>query len=736
MSDIPTSGVIESRADFDDSDEGQYEYWCEEIRASGAARKNWHKQASRIVRRYLDERDGQSQSSVQTQQRLNLFNSNIVTMMSMLYGNLPKVDVSRRFADPNDDVSRVAAEMIERLLNNDIEENGEDYNSVLRATLEDRLLSGLGVARVRYEVETRVTQVEVADDNGVILQAEEEEIVFEDAPIDYVHWQDVLWGWARTWKDVNWLGYRSWMNKDEVTARFGAEIAKNLQYKRQTVNEEENSNDAETHSVWQKAEIWEVWDKVKRKVYWLSVGYEKILDSKDDPLQLSNFYPSPPFFIANPTTSLYQPTPDFHLARDLYNEIDILQTRINIITQAVQVVGVYDSEAGDSIGRMLNEGTDNVLIPVKSWGIFSEKGGIQGAVQWMPLADIVNALDKLRELRDETIQLLYQVTGMADIMRGTSSGQYEAVGQSELKAKFGSVRVQALQDSFAKFASDLLQIKAEIISRHFTPQNIALRSNIEKSFDVAIVPEALELIKDPALARLRVMIRPESVAMVDYAQLKQERTEYINSLAIFLQSSAPLFEQDPNMKPFLFQLLQWGLAGFKGSSEIEGVIDRAVETAQKQAQNQTQQPDPEQIKMEMSMQLEQAKSQTELAKISAKAEADLRIREMDMMADIETARAQHQAKLAEIEADMMASIAETQSKMEADLMVEQAKAQANIMQTTAAAQSEVQKDAATTAMEMEKERVKTTLKINEIAATNQAKINEIKSKPRGESDGE
>ena len=352
MSDVPTSGTISSREDFESDSTGQYEYWSAELTASGKARKNWHKQGARIVRRFLDTRDGQDQTGTQGQQRLNLFNSNIVTMMSMLYGNLPKVDVSRRFADPNDDVSRVAAEMIERLLNNDIEENGEDYNSVLRATLEDRLLAGLGVARVRYEVETQITEAEILDESGAMIQAAKEEVVFEDAPIDYVHWQDVLWGWARTWKDVNWLAYRSWMNKDEVTARFGAEIANELEYKRQTVNEEDDTSDTDTQSVWQKAEIWEVWDKVTRKVCWVCLGYDKILDSKDDPLQLTNFFPSPPFFIANPTTSLYQPTPDFHLARDLYNEIDVLQTRINIITQAVEVVGVYDSEAGDSIGQV------------------------------------------------------------------------------------------------------------------------------------------------------------------------------------------------------------------------------------------------------------------------------------------------------------------------------------------------------------------------------------------------
>ena len=739
MENQPTSGVIHSREDYENDPAGQYDYWCDELTGSQEARRGWHKQGARIVKRFLDQRRNNDLDSADGEHsavtRLNLFNSNIVTMMSMLYGNLPKVDVSRRYADPNDDVSRVAAEMIERLLNNDIEDNGEDYNSILRATLEDRLLAGLGVARVRYEVETEVKKVTMDDGMGNVVEIEDESVVFEDAPIDYVHWQDVLWGWARTWKDVQWLGYRSWMNKDEVAERFGEKIAGQLQYQRQSVSQDKDvQDDTESTSIWEKAEIWEIWDKVTRKVYWVCKGYNKTLDSKDDPLGLSGFFPSPPFFIANPTTSLYAPTPDFHMSRDLYNEIDLLQTRIAVITEAVKVVGVYDSETGESVGRMLKEGSENSLIPVKSWALFSEKGGLDGSIQWMPLADIVNALDKLRELRDETIQLLYQVTGMADIMRGTSSGQYEGVGQSELKAKFGSVRVQALQDSFAKFASDLLQIKAEVISLHFSPETIATRANMENSFDAQIVPQAIELIKDPLLARLRVVIRPESVAMVDYAHLKQERTEYINALAIFMQSAAPLFEQDPNMKPFLFQLLQWGLAGFKGSSEIEGVVDRAIETAQKAAQNQQDKPDPEQQKMQAQMQMDQMKMQMEMQKIQAKADADANTREVDKQADIETAMAQHQAKLKEIEAEMLAVIAETQAKLEADLMLEQAQAQANVQQTVATAQSEVSKDAASAGIEVQKEQAKTNLKINEIAASSAAKIKEMNSQQKGDSD--
>ena len=75
----------------------------------------------------------------------------------------------------------------------------------------------------------------------------------------------------------------------------------------------------------------------------------------------------------------------------------------------------------------------------------------------------------------ELMNLLFQVTGMSDIMRGQSTAGATATEQA-LKAKFASTRVQEFQNEFARFASDTQRIKAEIISKHFDPQTIAERS--------------------------------------------------------------------------------------------------------------------------------------------------------------------------------------------------------------------------------------------------------------------
>lgn len=717
---------IESRRDYKDTPTGKYSYWSDELDSAQKTTRNWHKQADRIVQRYLGQvqsrGDGEISTGVHNPTLLNLFHSNVKTLESMLYGNVPTIDVSRRYAQADDDEGRIAAEIMERLLNLDVQASPDTIECILKSTLQDRLTAGLGCARVRYTVGDSPTD--------------------EDVPIDYYFWSDVLWGWSRDWAGVPWIAFRNYMTKDEIKKRWGEKAANNVVLKQQraTGSEEEDSPDTESNGPWMKAEVWEIWDKQSRTVKFVTIGYERILEEVEDPLKLDNFFPTPPFLVANPTTKLYIPTPDFTLAQDLYNEVDTLQSRISIITEAVKVVGVYDGSAGE-VNRMFNEGVENQVIPVDNWALFGEKGGLQGVIDWFPIEDVVAALERLRGLRDETIVLLQQVTGMADVMQGSLNNQYEGVGQSQIKAKFGSSRIQSLQDQFAQFASGLMQLKAEIISKHFEPQTIFQRANMTYSKDdPEQIMRAIELIKKPKEARLRVVIRPESVAMIDYAELKNERTEYLTAISTFMQSAGALMDQDPTAKPFLLQLLQWGLAGFKGSSEIEGVIDKAIETSEKAQQENQGQPSPEEQAMQqqqqMAMQLEQAKVEGQLAVVQAKSQSDQALREQDRQADIDTEMARHQTKMAELQANNAAKMAEIEAKLLSDIRLEEIQSGINAQQHAAQVGNEMQKDQANTQLEIQKEATKTSLKIQEMAASTAGKIKEAQAKPAPSTGGE
>ena len=155
-----------------------------------------------------------------------------------------------------------------------------------------------------------------------------------------------------------------------------------------------------------------------------------ILDVKDDPLQLDGFFPCPKPMAANVTSSNFMPRADYIFAQDQFNELDEINTRITWLTRAAKVVGVYD-KASEGIQRVFNQGAENQMIPVDNWAMFAERGGIKGQIDWIPIDQVVNAIDHLRQYRQDKVQQIYEVLGISDIMRGSSKASETAAAQQQ-----------------------------------------------------------------------------------------------------------------------------------------------------------------------------------------------------------------------------------------------------------------------------------------------------------------
>jgi hypothetical protein len=629
---------ISTTEQADESPAGLAALWSKEIGAAKEMVRKWHDQGDKIIERYLDDRG----SSRRDLTRLNLFTANTQTMEALLFGKSPKVDVQRRFADQDDDQARVAGEMLERILNTDIERDDDPQQEAFRNALSDRLRPGLAVVRCLYEVgETEIvpgTPAQTDPQTGAVTAPavpEQETRPNEKVSVEYAYWKDVLWSPCRTFSELRWVAFAAEMSEGQFNGRFKGKEAVWTANRKNPASAEDSTK---VKDPLDRCVVWEIWSKEKKSVYWYVVGAEEILDSKPDPLGLTGFWPFPRPMFANLTTSKLLPTPDFTLAQDLYDEIDNVSSRIVLLERCVRVVGVYDKN-NEELKRLVSQTAQNEMIGVDSWAAFSEKGGIKGATDWMPIDQVVATLDKLREYRTELIGLLYQVTGMSDIMRGQASQQTTATEQA-IKARFASVRVQTLQDEFARFVSDTQKIKAEIISKHFDPNTIIKRSNIQRTPDAQLANAAMQLIKDPDF-EFRISVNPDSVSLQDFAALKQERTEFAQTLATYFQGMLPMLQalgQIPGaLGPavdFVLRMGQGICAGLKGANEIEGVFDQFIaelKTVQQQAQQQAQQqppppPDPK---------LEAAKVKADAEKFNAKASV------MQTGMDLQVAREKH-----------------------------------------------------------------------------------------------
>jgi hypothetical protein len=584
---MSTSASITSESDFANTPVGLAQKWQTEIQSSQQELLKFHEDANRITQRYLDKRDAYAK----TESKVNLFWSTMQVLLSMLYARPPKADVARSFQDYDDDVARVSGTILQRLLNRAFDDNVSAWDSAVRQGIEDWLVVGCGQIWLRYEVTTEPYEVPaVFDEYGQELSPaqEAERIVNEDAPCDYIYWEDFFYSPARTWHEVRWVARRVFMTKDQLVARFGEQIAAQVPLGNYSKKDQVNDQSPK-HDPWSKAEVFEIWCKEKRKVYWYAKSADVILDVKDDPLGLDGFFPCPKPLVANVTSSNFMPRADYIFAQDQFNELDEINTRITWLTRAAKVVGVYDKSA-EGIQRVFNQGSENQLIPVDNWAMFAEKGGIKGQVDWIPIDQVVNAIDHLRQYRQDKVQQIYEVLGISDIMRGSSKASETAAAQ-QIKAQFGSTRIQLKQFYIADWITQALRIKAEIICKHFQPETIIKRSNIERTPDAALAMQAVQLLKDEEMNEYRINIEADSMAALDWAAERDAAVQFMQGLGAFISQVAPMAQSVPQAAPVLMSLLQWSVSKFRVSTQIESVLDQAIAALKQQGAPQAQ-PNP------------------------------------------------------------------------------------------------------------------------------------------------
>lgn len=680
--------------------------------------KKWEARTTKIIKRYRD--DNRSQTNNETA-KFNILWSNVQTLTPAVYARLPKASVSRRFSD-SDPVGRVASQLIERALDFEVEHYA-DFRSAMSYAVEDRFLGGRGVAWVRYEPHVRdqevpddglqVTEdtdetetgeeVQIADihaaaerngiawDNDrqfmaatkritgkehldelnpeerrmVLMELEpqgiqpQEEIEYECAPTDYVHWKDFGHSVGRTWEEVTCVWRWVYMTREALIERFGKKTGSKIPFDAGPDTLKQYGQTTKEHT---RAKICELWDKDSGKVYWFSKSMGELIDERDDPLKLEQFFPCAKPLYATMTSDTLVPVPDFVLYQDQAVELDILSDRIDGLVKSLRVRGVYDASQ-PALQRLLTEGDNNTLIPVDKWMAFGEKGGLKGSIDLLPLDVLSNALLQCYRAREEIKAQIYEITGLSDIIRGSSMASETATAQ-QIKGQYASIRLRAMQEDVAMFATDLLRLKAQIICTKFQPQTILMYAAAQQMqpADQQLIPQALELLKDKPLRNFRIEVAADSLVQLDEQQMKSDRLEFIQAFSMFLQQALPVGQAAPEILPMLMEIMKFGVTAFKQSKPIEGAIDTALEQF-KQNQAQPQQPsppDPEMMKMQAQQQLEQAKMQLEQTKMQASVQSD----QMRMQADAQLAQTK-------IEIDMQIH----QSKMQADMQLAQMTAQ-------------------------------------------------------------
>lgn len=438
----------------------QARYWHNQIKAAQVREEDWRKRAEKINKRYLDKEQGDYDRRGDDK-KVNILWSNTEVLKAALYSQLGDPDVRRAFpkAGPDNSASRTAAIILERSLT----ACGQRYDidAQFEGGVFDMVLPGRGNVWLEYEPNL--------DEN--------DQPTYQEAKIVHVCWNKWLHGPGQRWEEVPWVAREHLMDKESVREAWGDDIANRAQYN-EVLTEGQGFEYEADRAEFHRAKAWEIWDKKSRERIYIIEGIHEIVQRDDDPYRLEDFFPCPKPIISVCGPDSLMPEPEFAQYQDQAAELDRINTRIYRLVEAMKYCGVYaaDSEDADVLADIGNL-QDNQFAPIKSFAQLQAKGGLANLFQARDLVPIAQAIDQLTQRGIQLMQQIYEVMGIADIMRGASDPS-ETLGAQQMKAQFGSQRLRKRQREVARWVRGALRAKAEIIAEYFEREQLQEMSGI------------------------------------------------------------------------------------------------------------------------------------------------------------------------------------------------------------------------------------------------------------------
>ncbi len=618
------------------SAQAESNFWQTQLELASQNDADWTKEGERVVDRYRNEKKSKEA------RKFNILWSNTETLKAALYGKTAKPDIRRRYLDADPD-GRQVSEVLERALS--YCEDQYDFDTPITAGLEDHLLPGRGVIRVKYDPEIKqkpqldpMTLQPAMGEDGQPQMADY--IAAQHLCLEYVYWQDYRCSPARQWKDVWWEGFRLTMTEEEAVDNFGEVDGRAIPYEWAPKYGDKKSSDDDV----KRAEVWEIWNKKKRERLYVIKGFGRVLKKTADPYRLKEFWPNAEPIRSVTTTDRYTPVPEFTLYEDMANSLDKIATRIDKLLDALKRRGVYDESIPEL--RRLALASDNQFIPVKNYASLAQKGGLGAAMQTEEIAPIAAVLVQLYEQRTMLVQAIYEVTGIADVMRGTSDPN-ETLGAQQIKANFGSMRLKRRQRAIQRWIRDTYRILSEIIAEHFEPQILQQMTGTQVS------PKMVDILRSDAMRSYRVDIETDSTVFDDAEAEKKARVEVLTALGSFLKEAVPAAQAMPELSPLLFEMLSYGIRGFKAGRQLEDVIDQTKQ-AMEQKMQQPPPPKPGEQADQVKAQAVQIKAQGDIQTATIRANAEQNRANADMAQtamDMEHAKLEHAHRMQQLQMD-------------------------------------------------------------------------------------
>lgn len=627
-----------------------YQTWIRRIDDALQREKSFRQKAQKVVDLYEAKKPDETPFAI--------VYSNTEVLLPAVYNSKPIPIVTRRFKDA-DPIGKAASEVSTRTLKFLVDTESQDYDSfdeLMQPAVLDSLLTNRGLTRFKFVPESN----------------RRPECVYGEA----VRWDKFFHGYARTWKKVPWIGFEWDMSEEEIRQNFPdavIDLSKTL-----TTSDEDTPSRTETREELtgvKTFKVYEIWDKSSRTVKFFSPVFPKgSLRDVPDPLDLSGFFPIPkPLNFMRKVTTLV-PTPLYEHYRSQAHELNELTRRLKSIIKAIKFRGAYNS-AVEGIDRILSA-EDNTFVPVENVQSMPDGTSMDRLLWTVPINELAATAQSLYQQRESVKQVIYEITGISDILRGASVASETATAQN-IKNQWGTLRLKKMQKEVQRYCREALAIMLEIAAAKFeittfqqmtglpfltseqkaqsqaAIQQAQMRSQMTGQPAPQIPAEAQVAMQSPSWDEIAQVLRSDvalhyktdietnSTIDAEAAQDKQDIAELLNALSQFLNGLGPLVSEGIMPFDIAKNMLLVIARRYNFGSQLEESLQAMTGPQPKQ-----ETPDP----------AEQTKLQV------VQAEAQLAVQKAQQ--EMQLGQAEFQQKMALMQAELEISKAELQIKRE------------------------------------------------------------------------
>jgi len=651
------------------------DWWIAQLDAEEKAHAAWRKQGREADKQYRDD----EKTSKTDASAYPLFWSTIKVEHAAVYAERPKPDVRRRWSDMQGP-QKTIAQCIERALLYAIDD--EMFDDPCHRAVDDFLVRGLGCAKVVYHAETGTRPVTVPglgtpvmapmldEESGEPGEAPEaappeapmteDYIKTQSVSVEFVPWDRVRWEPCTAWGRQDWTSFDVPMRLSEIRSTYpNAKLAKEIVKDTGGESSGENNLPQALQKYSQVYIVHEIWCRTTKKIYVVSKAVEGLIDSWDDQLKLKKFFPCPMPMFANLESAQCSPMPDWYFGRRQFKYVNTVTTRMERLTEQLKDVGFYDASLGE-LSELMNA-QDGTLKPITDLlarlDTQAGRATFDSIICKQDNSTKIVVLQKLSELRDQKKEEIYEIFGIADILRGASKATETATAQT-IKGQWASIRLSTKQQAMGAWFRGLFRIMAEIFAEHFTAEQLFAMTGIQ------LDDQMMAMLRDDELRCYAIDVETDSFAAQDEEADKQASLEMVKAVSDALNTLMPAVANGMLPADLVKEMILVVARSFKSGRALEDQLEQLTGTVQQMQgmQQQAQQGQQAAQQMQGQMQQLQAQASQQIRDLQTKLQ-ELAQQLQQTQADLEAAQAPAaQAKAMKDAADAKHTMAEAQRK--------------------------------------------------------------------------